>query len=416
MDSVVVIGASHAGVACAEALRRNGFAGRLTLIDSGAGLPMERPPMSKAFLLVAPESASAGAGGFLLRQASWYQDNDIDLRLGATVTSLDAGARQLVLGDETLGYDALVLATGATPRQLPAATGLAGVHVLRSPDDASLLRQAMGSATSAIIIGGGYIGLEAAASLGKMGKKVHVIEAADRLLARVASPQISMFFEALHRDHGTHLHTGVAVADIDAVGGAFAGVRLGDGSTLTADLLLVGIGVQPNMQLAETAGIACGNGILVGPDMQTSHPGIYAIGDVALATALAPQIDAMPIRVESVHNAQDSAARAAAALTGAKPPARQAPWFWSEQYDVRLQSAGIVPPAGNGVQQIIRPGKRDGGHSVWSYDAARLCAVEAVRDTAGYMMGKRCLEAGQNPHPDDVANPDFDLRSVLAGQ
>ena len=354
LDSVVVIGASHAGVACVEALRRNGFAGRLTLIDSGADLPMERPPLSKAFLLFAPGSASAGAGSFLLRQASWYQDNDIDLRLGATVTSLDAGVPQLVLGDETLGYDALVLATGATPRQLPAATGLAGVHVLRSPDDAALLRQAMSSATSAIIIGGGYIGLEAAASLGKMGKKVHVIEAADRLLARVASPQISMFFEALHRDHGTHLHTGVAVADIDAVGGAFAGVRLGDGSTLTADLLLVGIGVQPNMQLAETA-IACGNGILVGPDMQTSHPGIYAIGDVALATALAPQIDAMPIRVESVHNAQDSAARAAAALTGAKPPARQAPWFWSEQFDVRLQSAGIVPPLAMAFSRLSGP-------------------------------------------------------------
>jgi NADPH-dependent 2,4-dienoyl-CoA reductase/sulfur reductase-like enzyme len=212
------------------------------------------------------------------------------------------------------------------------------------------------------------------------------------------------------------LHTGTTLAAIDSVDDAFTGVRLADGSTLTADLLLVGIGVQPDMRLAEAAGLACGNGILVGADMQTSHPGIYAIGDVALADETAPQINATPIRVESVHNAQDSAARAAAALTDTAPPARQAPWFWSEQFDARLQSAGIVPPAGNGVQQVTRPGKRDGGHSVWSYDAGRLCAVEAVRDTAGYMMGKRCLEAGLSPHPDDVANPDFDLKSYLARQ
>lgn len=416
MDSVIVIGASHAGVACADALRRNGFVGRLSMIDSGADLPMERPPLSKAFLLADPEVGSADEGGFLLRRASWYQDNDIDLRLGVTVTAIDAAARHVVLPDETLAYDALVLATGATARQLPAAAGLAGVHLLRTPDDAIHLRRIMGTATSAIIIGGGYIGLEAAASLSKAGKNVNVIEAADRLLARVASPQISAFFDALHRDHGVQLHTGTTLAAIDSVDDAFTGVRLADGSTLTADLLLVGIGVQPDMRLAEAAGLACGNGILVGADMQTSHPGIYAIGDVALADETAPQINATPIRVESVHNAQDSAARAAAALTDTAPPARQAPWFWSEQFDARLQSAGIVPPAGNGVQQVTRPGKRDGGHSVWSYDAGRLCAVEAVRDTAGYMMGKRCLEAGLSPHPDDVANPDFDLKSYLARQ
>ena len=178
---------------------------------------------------------------------------------------------------------------------------------------------------------------------------MRVISACDRLLARVASPQISAFFDALHRDHGVQLHTGTTLAAIDSVDDAFTGVRFADGSTLTADLLLVGIGVQPDMRLAEAAGLVCGNGILVGADMQTSHPGIYAIGDVALADETAPQINATPIRVESVHNARDSAVRASAALTDTAPPARQAPWFWSEQFDARLQSAGIVPPAGNGL-------------------------------------------------------------------
>ncbi|MGB2409490.1 MAG: NAD(P)/FAD-dependent oxidoreductase [Paracoccaceae bacterium] len=281
---IVVVGAGQAGASLVAKLRSNGHQGEITMIGSEPELPYQRPPLSKKYLL-----GEMGKERLFLRPQNFYDDQSITLALGRTVGAVDRTAKTVTAGDRVYPYDHLVLTTGSSPRRLPKSIGgaLAGVYTMRDLADANAMAPEFVAGRRVLIVGGGYIGLEAATSLGKMGKKVHVIEAADRLLARVASPQISMFFEALHRDHGTHLHTGVAVADIDAVGGAFAGVRLGDGSTLTADLLLVGIGVQPNMQLAETAGIACGNGILVGPDMQTSHPGIYAIGDVALATALA---------------------------------------------------------------------------------------------------------------------------------
>ena len=434
MREVIVVGASHAGVGVVDALRRAGFAGAITLIDRLRGLPMERPPLSKVFLLgtpaVGPDS-DAGDAAYLLRKPDWYAANDITFIGGTEVTAIDPAGRIITLGDgQTRAYDALVLATGASPRLLPAAAGMDGVHVLRSPDDASRLRAAMQHAKTAIVIGGGYIGLEAAASLRKAGCEVHVIEMAERLLARVASPEVSRFFHELHTSNGVHVHLGMGVKTIASDAGQFTGVTLADvtgsdgtgsdgtgsGETmLPAELLLVGIGVSPEMTLAEIAGIACGNGVLVGPDMQTNCPGIYAVGDVALAEALAPQIKGTAIRVESVHNAQDSAARAAAAITNSVMPAAQAPWFWSEQYGTRLQSAGIVPPAEATVQQVVRPGKREGGQSVWSFDGAQLCAIEAMSDPAGYMLGKKCLDLGRSPRPEDVADVNFDLKAFVAG-
>jgi NADPH-dependent 2,4-dienoyl-CoA reductase/sulfur reductase-like enzyme len=411
IDTVIVIGASHAGVGFVDAMRRYGFAGDLLLIDRLRGLPMERPPLSKAFL-----SGTSDDDAHLLRSADWYERQNIALIDGVAVSDIDAAAKTIRLDTgETHAFDALVLATGAVPRMLPDAVDLLGVHVLRNPDDAKTLRAAIAKSDSAIVIGGGYIGLEVAASLNKSGKKVHVIEAADRLLARVASPAISDFFHAIHSQHEVQLHVGVGVASMQSRDGAFTGVTLSDGTSLSAQLLLVGIGVEPDMALARIADVECGNGILVGPDMQTDKAGIYAIGDAALSPSQAPKIGDQAIRVESVHNAQDSAARAAAAIMGVASPEWQAPWFWSEQYDVRLQSAGIVPPVGGAVQQIIRPGKREGGHSVWTFDGDRLCAIEAVRDPAGYMLGKKCLDHARAPHPEDVANPDFDLKGFLAG-
>lgn len=403
---IIVIGASHAGIAFVDAMRRNGFAGGLCLVDRQPGQPLERPPLSKAFL--------AGDGGdesrFALRKPDWFAAHDIQLIDNCRITAIDAAGREIETGTgERMGYDRLVLATGATPRRLPAAEGMDDVFELRHPDDALRLRSAAGKAASVIVIGGGYIGLEVAATLAKSGKAVTVIEAAPRLLARVASPPISSFFADLHSEAGTGVITGAGVEDVVAARGCFSHVRLSDGRQLAADMLVVGIGVLPEMSLAESAGIETGNGILVGPDMQTNLPDIYAIGDGALV-----RDNAYGIRIESVHNAQDSAERAAAAINGHAPPADQAPWFWSEQFGLRLQSAGIVPA--DGASHHRRPGKREGGFSIWSYRADRLCAVEAVGDPAGYMLGKSCLEKGLSPSPQLVCDPAFDLKAFVAAK
>ena len=405
---IIVIGASHAGIAFVDAMRRNGFAGELHLLDRQPGQPMERPPLSKAFLAADGSDDSR----FALRKPDWFAANDIRLIDGCQVCAIDAAAQEVetVSGDRMV-YDRLVLAMGATPRRLAVADGMTGVFELRHPDDAVALRGAAGKAASAIIIGGGYIGLEVAATLAKSGRKVTVIEAAPRLLARVASPPISAFFDDLHRQAGSEVMTGVGVEDVAAADGRFSHVTLTDGRLLAADMLVVGIGVLPEVALAEAAGIETGNGILVDKDMQTSVPGIYAIGDGALV-----RDSAYGIRIESVHNAQDSAERAAAAINGHTPPADQAPWFWSEQFGLRLQSAGIVPAASDEVTHHRRPGKREGGFSVWSYAGDRLRAVEAVGDPAGYMLGKTCLEKGLSPRPEAVSNADFDLKAFVAAK
>lgn len=408
---IIVIGASHAGIAFVDAMRRNGFAGELVLLDRQVGQPMERPPLSKAFL--------AGDGSddsrFALRKSDWFAANDIQLFDNCQVTAIDTATQEVETGTgDRMRYDRLVLAMGATPRRLAATKDIAtegkgGVFELRHPDDAARLRSAAAGAASAIVIGGGYIGLEVAATLTKSGKRVTVIEAAPRLLARVASPLVSDFFAGLHGEAGTEVITDIGVEDVVASDGRFSHVALSDGRQLAADMLVVGIGVLPEMALAETAGIETGNGILVDAAMQTSVEGVHAIGDGALV-----RDSAYGIRIESVHNAQDSAERAAAAINGHAPPADQAPWFWSEQFGLRLQSAGIVPPPADDVTYLRRPGKREGGFSIWSYEGEALCAVEAVADPAGYMLGKTCLERGVSPPREAVTDPQFDLKAFVA--
>ena len=402
-DQIIIVGASHAGISCAEQLRANGYAGRICIIDRLVGAPLERPPLSKSYLVSQP----ADDDKFLLRRPEWYEKFEVTMIDGMAVTQIDSAAHQLQLADgQTMAYGKLVLATGAVPRQLQPAAGLGGVHVLRNPDDAAALRNAMQTTTTAVVVGGGYIGLEAAASFAKAGLEVHVIEAADRLLARVASPDMSAFFMALHQHHGVRLHIGVAGTDIHHRDGHFNGVTLADGQHIAAELLVVGIGVAPDSALAEVAGAATGNGILVDRHMRTTIDDIYAIGDVAL-------IDGAALRIESVHNAQDTAARAAGDMTKTPLPECTIPWFWSEQYDVRLQSAGIVEAGKDDIRYAVRPGKREGGMSVWSFDKSRLVAVEAVHDPAAYMLGKKCLENNLSPVPSDIIDPAFDLKSFL---
>ena len=398
---IVIIGAGHAGISCAEQLRTLGFSGAITLVDRQSGAPLERPPLSKSYLVSMPEDNDK----FLLRRPEWYEKFQVTIIDGMAVDRIDPVPHLIGLADgRSLNYDKLILATGAVPRTLPQVVGLENVHVLRSPDDAAALRRAIQTANTAVVIGGGYIGLEAAASFCKAGLNVHVVEAAERLLARVASPDMSAFFNELHQRHGVMIHTGMTKTNFHQKDGLFTGITLDTGKQISAELLLVGIGVEPESVLADAIGAETGNGILVDRQMRTTIEDVYAIGDVAL-------VDGAALRVESVHNAQDTAARAAADITKTPLSDISLPWFWSEQYDVRLQSAGIVLAGKDHMHYAVRPGKREGGMSVWSYDNGRLVAVEAVHDPAAYMLGKKCLENHLSPPPLEITDAAFDLKT-----
>ena len=400
-EHIVIIGASHAGISCAEQLRTLGFSGGITLVDRQSGAPLERPPLSKSYLCSVPKDDNK----FLLRRLEWYDKFQVSMINGMAVDLIEPSIHRAWLADgRSLYYDKLILATGAMPRTLPQVAGLKNVQVLRSPDDALVLRVAMQRASSAVVIGGGYIGLEAAASFSKAGLTVNLVEAGNRLLERVASPDMSAFFHDLHQGHGVMIHTGMTQTKFHQKDGLFTGVTLDTGQEISSELLLVGIGVVPESGLADAIGAETGDGILVDCKMRTTIDDVYAIGDVAL-------IDGAALRVESVHNAQDTAARAAADITKTALPEISVPWFWSEQYDVRLQSAGLVPPSKDKICYAVRPGKREDGMSVWSYDNGQLVAVEAVHDPAAYMLGKKCLENHVSPPPSEIIDPAFDLKT-----
>ena len=404
MPHYVIIGASHAGISFAEKMRQLGSDDPILMIDRLSGTPLQRPPLSKAYLAADDEDA------FLLRRKEWFDEQNITLRDGVEVTAIDRDSKSLHLSDGThQSYDKLILAQGAFARHLPFPEMSAkGVHVLRHGQDARQLKQALATAKKAVVIGGGYIGLEAAASLVKQNLSVSVIEAADRVLARVASPEISAYYEALHQSHDVAIHTGVGVSSLRAENGQIAAVGLADGTEIDCDLLLVGIGVVPETQLAKEAGLDVENGILTDHHYQTKDASIFAIGDNVLADGR------WPIRVESIHNAQFGGQYLASRFTDGKPPLDEAPWFWSDQYDRKLQSAGLVPAPSDDVMQIERAGKREGGLSVWSFVGDKLAAVESVNDPQAYMIGKFCLEQARDVPKDKISDSDFDLKSLRA--
>lgn len=415
---IVIIGASHAGLSCAEKLRSSGFEGSITVLDRDPGLPLQRPPLSKAYLhapLDDPRPQDEAEAEFLLRRPDFFSQFNIELKTSTLVSAIEAADKCLTLMDEAghhdqLFYDKLILATGAEPRRLPIAGGDApNLQVLRTAEDARALKANLTSATTALVIGGGYIGLEAAASMRKQGREVHVIEAAPRLLARVASPEISAFYKELHESHGVSVHIGAGLEGFSVnEAGMITGATLSNGTHLACDLVLLGIGVIPDQQLAHEAGLTVSNGIEVDADYRTSDPSIFAIGDVAFNPASAP------IRVESIHHAQYSGAHVAAQITNSPAPAREAWWFWSDQYDVKLQIAGLMPSAeAERMRFVRRTGRREGSLSIWSWLDGQFVAVESANDPQAYMIGKKMLEAGTPLDPDQIADPDFQLKSLL---
>jgi 3-phenylpropionate/trans-cinnamate dioxygenase ferredoxin reductase component len=380
---VVVVGAGQAAAQLALSLRAGGFRDRIRIIGAERFAPYQRPPLSKKFLTERrpPET-------LLLRPEALWRDQGVELLLGTTVTALDLERRTLSTLDPqgraaTLSYGTLVLATGTRARELNApGAGLAGVFSLRSIDDVHRLRPALDAAGRIVIVGGGYIGLEVAAIMRQEGRGVLVLEAEDRLLKRVTGTDISAFFETLHRERGVDIRFGARLAAV-AGEGAVSGVRLADGTLIAADAVLLAIGAQANDDLGRAAGLACRDGILVDTLARTSAPGVYAIGD---CTRFPSGRFGRQIRLESVQNAIDQAKTAAGAILGTPRPYDPVPWFWSDQYEIKLQMAGLS----DGYDGAALVGERTTPRfSVEYRRQGKLIAVDAVNDGRAHMMSRR---------------------------
>ena len=394
---VVIVGAGQAGAALAARLRALGHSGAITLIGEEPAPPYQRPPLSKAYLLGDMEEER-----LWLRAADFYSDNAIELRLGQPVTALDRATKTITLGGESLPYDHLALTTGSAPRHLPAAIGgdLQGVYTVRTLADVDAMRAEFVPGRRVIIIGGGYIGLEAAAVAAKLGLDVTVLEMAPRILQRVACPETSDHVRALHVAHGVKI---LESTGLDRLLGAprVTAARLADGRELPADFVIVGVGITPNAQLAGAAGLTIDNGIATDAMGRTSDPAIWSAGDCASFPWQGGRI-----RLESVGNAIDQAEAVAANILGANTPYQAKPWFWSDQFDLKLQIAGL----NSGYDRIVT--RRVDGTSFWYYRGDSLLAVDAMNDPRAYMVGKRLIEAGKSPDQQVIAET-LDLKALL---
>jgi len=386
-------------------LRQFGHEGPISLIGEEPLAPYQRPPLSKAWL-----KGEADAEDLMLKGDGFYEEHRIDLRLNEAATAVDRGARTVMLRDgAALAYDVLILATGARPRKLPApGCDLAGVLELRSAADAEALKAALGPGKTLAVIGGGYIGLEVAASARALGAEVVVIEREDRLLARVASAPLSDFFHAYHRKHGVRFELSAGVEALEGKGGHVAGVRLADGRVIACDAVLVGVGAQPNIELAQAAGLDCGNGIVVDLEARTSDPAIFAIGDCTFRPLPLYGVD---FRLESVPNALEQAKQAAAAICGRPAPAGEVPWFWSDQYDLKLQIAGLAFAPDH---RVIRGDVEAGRFAVFHMHRQRIVAVEAVNAPAEFMGGRLLIGRGAAVDPARLADTSVSMKEVAA--
>lgn len=398
---VVIVGAGQAGAALAAKLRALGHGGEIVMLGDEPAPPYQRPPLSKAYLLGEMEEDR-----LWLRAPEFWAENGVELRLGQGVTAIDPTAKTVTVGGEALAYDHLALTTGSTPRRLPAAIGgsLEGVYTMRTLADVDAMRAEFRPGRRVIIVGGGYIGLEAAAVAAKLGLDVTVLEMAPRILQRVASPETSDYVRALHRAHGVKVleSTGLdrLVGD-DRVEGA----ALKDGRVLPADFVIVGVGITPNTHLADEAGLEIDNGIATDELGRTSDPAIWSAGDCASFPWRGGRI-----RLESVGNAIDQAEAVAANILGAAEAYQAKPWFWSDQYDLKLQIAGL----NIGYDRIVtRRGEGDVA-SFWYYRGPDLLAVDAMNDSRAYMVGKRLIEMGKSPAP-EVIETAADLKALLKG-
>ena len=409
---IVIVGAGQAGVMTAEALRSGGYEGAVTMLGDEPHGPYHRPPLSKAWMAGEIEAAQ-----LVMRAPEMLARKNITLRTGVTVKAIDRSARTVMLDDgSALPYTGLVLATGSTPRALPLPGGDApGVLALRTRDDASAIADRLAACIEqqrpVVVIGGGFIGLEVAATARKKGLAVTVLEAAPRLLGRVLAPVLSDWYAELHRDHGVQLLLGAQVSAIEADANGVTGVKLADGSVVPAGLVVVGIGVSANHQLAQDAGLECDRGIVVDACGRTSDPRIVAAGDCT-ARRLA---DGSLIRLESVQNATEQGKSAAAALLGQDRPFTATPWFWSDQYDKKLQMAGLSGGADAWAVRGDMGGDMAAGasFSIYHFRAGQLIAVDSVNNAKDHLQARKLLDAGVSPTLEQAGDVGFDLGSLI---
>jgi 3-phenylpropionate/trans-cinnamate dioxygenase ferredoxin reductase component len=405
---IVIVGASHGGSEVASRLRHGGFTGSIALIGAEPHLPYQRPPLSKAFL-----AGQITEEHLLIRSAAAYEKAAIGWYPSTTVDAIDRVGRRLQLASgDVFGYSKLVLATGGRPRRLtiPGAE-LNGLHYMRAIADVDALRPVFVPGARLAIVGGGYIGLEVAAVAVKHGLDVEIVEFAPRVLARVAGPELSAYYEALHRNAGVKLRlsTGVEGFEPSATApGHVGGVRCSDGTLLPADLVLVAVGLIPNIELAQEAGLAIGNGIVVDEFCQTSDPDILAIGDCTEHPL--PFLDGQRVRLESVPNAVEQARVAATVLNGVASPYNAVPWFWSDQYHLKLQSVGLSQ---NHDQVVIRPSRHPEGFVAFYLKQGRMIAADCVNSIIEFNTAKRLITEKTIVDPAALADPDVNLKSML---
>lgn len=401
---VVIIGGGQAGFQVAASLRAERYPGPVRLVSAETHPPYQRPPLSKGLLLGKMERER-----LLFRQPAFYEAQGIELALGETVTAIDRGARAVATSlGRTLPYDACVIATGTRVRPLAVpGTELEGVVYLRTLDESEALAQRILAAQRVVVVGGGFIGLEVAAAARMLGRPVTVLEAADRLMGRVVAPVISAFYADLHRERGVELVLDAEIVSLEGRDGRVVAVAMADGTRHPADLVVIGIGVVPNVELALACGLACANGIVVDAHGRTSDPAIFAAGE---CTSHPNRFAGGMVRLESVQNAVDQAKAVAAAIQGRHAPYDEVPWFWSDQYDVKLQMVGIS----RGHTLEVTRGDPAGGHfSVFYFKAGRLTAIDSINRPGEHMVGRKLLTAGTALTPEQAADEGFDLKRGL---
>ncbi len=404
MPGTLIIGGGQAGLSAAAELRKRKYEGPVTILSAEDAIPYQRPPLSKAYL-----SGEMPLERLWLKPQAWYEKAGIAVRTGIRAAAIDRGAFEIITeAGERLGYDHLILATGGEARRIPLpGADLPGVFVLRTLAEADAMSDALKSAQKLVIIGAGYIGLEVAASARKRGLEVTVLEAADRPMARTASAPLSGWFGAIHRGYGVDLQVSAPVEAITGEDRA-TGVRLADGEEIAADLVLVAAGLSPNTELAEAAGLPCQDGILVDQCARTEDERIYACGDVARFELTRY---GTTLRLESVQNAIDQAKAAAAAICGAPQIYDPVPWFWSDQYELKLQIAGLI----EGADQMVRRGDpEEGKFALFHLKDGDLIAVEAVNSAPEYMVGQRMIANGARPDPERLRDTSVAMRDFLS--
>jgi 3-phenylpropionate/trans-cinnamate dioxygenase ferredoxin reductase component len=402
-EAVLIVGAGHAGFQLATSLRQHGYSERIALVNDEAHLPYQRPPLSKAYL-----KGTGGPDSLMFRPDKFYRDQNVEL-ISDRAVSIDRAARKLLLASgASLDYGHLVLATGARNRLLdiPNANHR-DVRYLRTLDESEALRQRIAPGQRVVVIGAGFIGLEFAATARAKGLEVDVLELGTRVMARAVTAEISEFFQARHTAAGIRIHLGVQATSIESDGVSVTGVSLSDGRHVPADLVVVGVGVLPNVELAAEAGLTVAAGIIVDEHLLTSDPNISAIGDCAL---FASHRFGGSLRLESVQNATDHARCVASRLTGDAKAYDGLPWFWSDQGADKLQIAGLT----TGYDRVVVRGEPgQGSFSAFCYKSGHLVGVESVNRAADHVFGRKILGMNRSIEPEQAADVSFDLKAAL---